>query len=114
MTNPEWPTPDTAGIWRDFVESLERSEIEPWEAVPFTKQIRWRESRLAPGTPVRISDGVTVHTVSWEPVGDLDEPLDFDGEGALKAHVGPDSSSVDGEFLGRRRHHNDQPRERRT
>ena len=101
--DPDWPSADTAGVWLEFVQSLEHEASAHWEAVPFRIGLEWLTSPLAPGTPVRISNGTRVHTITWEPVGDLRQRLEFGEDGILTACVGLNSSSIDGKFLGPRR-----------
>jgi superfamily II DNA/RNA helicase len=101
--DPQWPTPETAGVWREFVQSLERAVDAPWEETRFSVKLEWDAAPLAPGTPVRIREGARVHTIAWDPVGVLSEHLEFNNDGVLNAHVGGDSASIEGEFLGRRR-----------
>jgi superfamily II DNA/RNA helicase len=96
-----WPTPQTASLWRDFAEGLSRQTLDKWEQRNFENAVNWRAEPLRVGTPVRIKDGKSVFTVKWDPVGTLRQELPTNG-GMLVAHVGSNGTTIVGHYIGPR------------
>ncbi len=97
-----WPTPETASLWKDFVDGLSRPTIEKWEELELDAPLNWSGAPLRPGTPVRIKDGKRVFTIKWEPVGELRQVVQDTG-GIFLAHVSRTGNSIIGQYVGPRR-----------
>ncbi len=99
--DPNWPTPATGSLWRDFVDGLTRPTLEKWEEISFDIPVNWRGEPLRAGTPVRIKNGKALFSIKWDPVGDLRQELSDTG-GIFVAHISNSGNSVSGQYIGPR------------
>jgi hypothetical protein len=99
--DPNWPTPATGSLWRDFVDGLTRPTLEKWEESNFDVPVNWRGEPLRAGTPVRIKDGKAIFSIKWDHVGELRQELTDTG-GIFVAHVSNNGRSISGQYIGPR------------
>jgi hypothetical protein len=99
--DPNWPTPATGSLWRDFVDGLTRPSLEKWEETNFDEPVNWQSEPLRVGTPVRIRNGKAVFSIKWDPVGELRQELRDTG-GIFVAHVSNSGRSISGQYIGPR------------
>jgi len=98
---PNWPTPQTASLWKEFVQGLSRQSLDKWEERHFDAVVDWRREPLRVGSPVRIRDRKFVFSVDWNPVGVLRQELSGN-DGIFLAHVGGTGTTITGQYLGPR------------
>ena len=96
-----WPTPETASLWREFVEGLNRPTVDKWEETEVNAQVTWFGPPLRAGTPVRVVGGRKIFTVKWQPVGELRQGIQDTG-GIFLAHVSNLGNSITGQYIGPR------------
>jgi superfamily II DNA/RNA helicase len=99
--DPQWPTEMTASLWKDFVEGLSRETTRKWSARRFETEIHWTSHPLRTGSSVRITNGTSVFSITWEPVGSLARPV-LGQDGITIARVGATGNTIVGEYLGPR------------
>jgi hypothetical protein len=94
----DWPTPDTATAWNNFVRSTYSDDRNTWKIRQFRREVRWNVgSRIPPsGTMVRVASTSTarsvVHTPDYRPMGQLRVPIQASVTGTLFGEVtDPDS-----------------------
>lgn len=69
QSNPDWPTKETASIWRAFVDSLKASNFDKWTVQDWQCDVRWLNGEPEPGSQVRVSfnnDKQSMHVFSPE------------------------------------------------
>ena len=98
---PNWPTAETASLWKEFVEGLNRPTIDKWEEVEINAQVHWFGPPLRTGTPVRVVDGRRIFTVKWQPMGELRQAINDTG-GIFLTHVSNLGNSITGQYIGPR------------
>jgi hypothetical protein len=99
--NQNWPTQETASLWREFVDGLSRPTLEKWEEKEVNATVNWFGPPLRAGTPVRVINGGKIFTIKWQPVGELTQPV-HDAGGIFLAHVGRLGNSIIGQYVGPR------------
>jgi len=103
----DWPTAETASLWRAFTENFHVSSHTRWEVMPFASAVRWTGKGPAPGTMVRIAhDAAAPRTIlfsnDWLMLGELEPPLRSNPRGVLRARVAADGASIVGDYAGPR------------
>src|SRR5438105_8974898 len=96
-----WPTAETASLWKEFVQSLNRSTLDKWEEKNFDVAIQWTNTPLRTGAPVRIKNGKEVFSMKWDFVGELRQRV-VDTGGIFIAHVSSNGRSITGQYMGPR------------
>ncbi len=101
----DWPTPDTASLWRAFADSFRATARTRWEVRPFAFAVRWTDRPPAPGAVVRVvHDAATARTTvfssDWIALGEVQPPLKAHPSGVFRARVAADGSGIGGDYTG--------------
>lgn len=98
--DPEWPTPETHDLFRDFLDGLRPERIESWSRQDHHGMVVWSGQAPADGTALRIAEGSddVVLNVDHQRIGTLFGRVSPDRTGLLQvtAHQG----GVDLVYLG--------------
>jgi hypothetical protein len=101
-----WPTPETADIWRIFRESFSRVTSRAWSEHLFQAPVTWEDDRSPPGgKPVRLyshpqTGDALVLSEGAELLGQLRAPLNPRRQGLARASVLEDRPGVLISYLG--------------
>jgi hypothetical protein len=101
---PDWPTPETKGLWDSLWESMGSSTATIWKKQLFSIPITWKAGMVCPAhTPVRIFEFQGEHRVLSSDglfVGHLQAPLNSGRLGLLRASVTEELDRLDLTYLG--------------
>jgi hypothetical protein len=102
-----WPTEETAEIWRAFVTSFAPPDRAKWTDWTYSDQVAWEtdDSRPAAGDAVRIvpaaeSDASLVLAPDHRLLGTLIHLLNPSRKGLIRAAVGTDTGRVEMTYVG--------------
>lgn len=103
--DPNWPTPETAALWREFVRSFENPALRRWKIHDAVFPVLWDNTPPAPHTPVRVfydSDrGETlVYSVELDRLGAIKPSFGKVPAGIILGEVTPQQDGIFGEYLG--------------
>ena len=95
----DWPTPESASLWKSFLQEYTPYEKTVWSVKSMTRAARWRDDveLPPPETPVKVrktDDGTSLLSVTRELLGYLDPPIPQDWSGLLVARVGTHANTV--------------------
>lgn len=99
----EWPTPETRTMWAEFVQGFEPQESRIWASRTYVGKVTWLHTPPPPGTPLQIHEWagkVTVLAVDGAPLGTLENSINIDRKGLLRAEVAKDVSQTNITYLG--------------
>ncbi|MDT4966938.1 MAG: hypothetical protein QOJ64_1675 [Acidobacteriota bacterium] len=104
-SDAEWPTPETANLWRTFVESFETTNTKKWNIQTLEFVVEWETEPPRPGTHVRVVHDkgrreTVIYSIELDRIGNvvpafLDEPA-----GVLIAAVSSSAQRIAAEYLG--------------
>lgn len=99
----DWPTPDTASLWRGFADNFRATARTRWEVRPFAFAVRWANRPPATGVVTRVSHDAatartTVYSSNWIALGEVQPPLKASASGVLRAWVAADGSGIAGDY----------------
>lgn len=105
QSDPEWPTPETASLWHEFVVGLERSVLKRWDIHDVELPAVWENEAPTPGRPLRIfhdaqNRETTIYSVDLDRLGSITPAFSQQPVGILLAKAGPSSNSIVAEYLG--------------
>jgi hypothetical protein len=104
QSDTNWPTPETAQLWRAFVSGLENPAIRKWDVHEFELPVVWVADPPPVGSPVRIVHDVarhetTIYSVDLERIGYVSAPLSKEPAGVMIATV-TSVNRISGQYLG--------------
>jgi hypothetical protein len=103
---PDWPTAETANIWRAFVSNFEPPDRAVWKDWTYSDAVQWGTQNVPPvGSPVRIvraRDGQYRMVVSPDHhfLGTLAHPLNPVAKGLIKAIVAANGRELTITYVG--------------
>lgn len=106
QSNAEWPTLETANLWRRFVDSFETTTgAKKWSIQRLELAVEWQTEPPRPGVHVRVlhdeHHGETVvHSVELDRLGIVVPSFSEHPAGVLIAAVGSSAGRVAAEYLG--------------
>jgi hypothetical protein len=105
QTDPQWPTPETASLWHEFVVSLERFVLRKWDVHDVELPAVWENKPPTPGSPLRIFHDVenrktTVYSVDLNRLGSITPPFSQEPAGILLARASFSPNRIAAEYLG--------------
>ena len=105
QTDPNWPTPETATLWRNFVHGVGNPAADKWEIQRFEVAVNWTASAPTPAHPVRLLYGaqsrtISVYSINMEPLGSLQHRWDSEPAGTFVATVADDRTSLNIIYTG--------------
>jgi hypothetical protein len=100
-----WPTPETASLWRAFVESFEATAAKKWSVQMLEFGVEWQAPPPRTGTEVRIiHDSSRKETVIWsvelDRLGTIVPGFPGQPAGVLVAAVAAMGDRIAAEYLG--------------
>lgn len=95
----DWPTPETASLWRKFIAGFNTADNSKWSAIQFRSTVDWLKPP-SPGLRVMVRGGRYIESADREPLGILKEPLSFSDSGIFDARISPDCSGIEGKWIG--------------
>ncbi|MCI0564549.1 MAG: hypothetical protein MN733_39280, partial [Nitrososphaera sp.] len=100
-----WPTAETASIWRAFVDGLRTTDLAKWESQHFEVPVQWIQSSPNDGSYVRLlydahSKSMQIRSTTLEPLGTLPHKWNSEPEGLILAKVLDDSGYLALSYLG--------------
>lgn len=103
-SGPNWPTPETAGQWREFVEGFDPNTEETWKERAFRCGVSWDGAPPSVGAPVRLVLGeqgsTLVHSPDARELGRLPNGLASEPRGLMLARVGQSVDELDVTYIG--------------
>jgi len=101
----DWPTPESASLWKSFLQEYAPPEKKVWSIKNATRVARWQDRRKPPPPHIHVkvfnSDGATkLLSATHELLGHLAQPITRDWSGLLMAKVGEQSNTVDLTYYG--------------
>ena len=103
----DWPTSETAKMWREFRESYAPRAARIWKKSSLTAQVHWNEGigPVTVGTALRLWDEpespcTSVFSADFELIGTLRRKLNPSRCGLTIATVGPDPNGVTIKYFG--------------
>ena len=108
QNDDNWPTPETALLWKEFVSSFHHRRLARWLKHEFSRAARWFSEVPDPGLPVRVvhrnaSHQTLICTPDWTVLGELVDPLPqskVELAGIFVTRINGDSSGIVGNYLG--------------
>lgn len=100
---PDWPTPETKGMWVEFVQNLTSEANHIWKEQDYSPKIRWFGVPRPPETPVQLhywAGQLLVLASDGSPLGTLLFPIAPERAGLIRAHVSHDISRIKIQYLG--------------
>ena len=101
--DPDWPTPQSHGLWLQFVESLAPARRHAWRKRNATLEVSWDNLSAGAGTPVRLhsdDDETLVLDAAFGRLGRLVAPINSQRLGLVQARVADDEDYIDVTYLG--------------
>jgi hypothetical protein len=94
-----WPTPETASLWKKFCAHFDSGENSQWSAIQFKSAVIWQKPP-SPGSRVLIRASRYVESPDRTPLGTLKEPMRFPDSGIFEARISTDCAMVEGKWIG--------------
>lgn len=101
--DPTWPTPQSHGLWLQFIESLAPARRRTWSSQETRIEVRWDNVCSDAGRPVRLrsDDGRTlVLDADFSRLGRLKNAVNPNRRGLVRAVVADDEDYLDVQYLG--------------
>jgi len=101
----EWPTPETASLWREFVQSLERLVLRKWDIYSVELPAVWDNEPPTEGCHVRIFHNAgehktTICSVDLDRLGFIVPAFSHTPIGILSAKASQSRDRITVEYLG--------------
>lgn len=105
QTQSDWPTPETASLWRTFADGLAVVSTSQWEVHNSDVDMTWSGEPLPVGSPVRLiydraARHMQVFTPELEPVGHLPYHWAREPAGIALGVVADEQKSIDVTYVG--------------
>jgi hypothetical protein len=102
---PDWPTPETTNLWREFVKSFENPALHRWDIHKVQLPVAWETSPPPAGIPVRVLHDpnhreTVIYTVGLRRIGVVTPPFLREPTGIVVGHVGSSANRISAEYLG--------------
>lgn len=100
---PDWPTAETAAMWKEFVHSFTPLENRTWADRRYWANVIWLGGPPPPGTPVQVHHSTgqpRVLAADGTPIGTIQAALNPGRAGLLRAVVAQDVGRIDITYLG--------------
>jgi hypothetical protein len=100
-----WPTPETAWLWLEFVEGLKSAQSARWSIQTFEANVAWQGASPAQGTAVRVlfnpaAQNMRVFSTALEPLGVLPYKWQKEPTGIIMAKAGISAATLPIVYLG--------------
>jgi hypothetical protein len=100
-----WPTPDTASLWRAFVQSFEITAAKNWSVQTLELNVKWEVAPPRAGTLVRILHdehlkATVVRSIELDRLGTVVPAFSTPPAGVLVAAVASTPDRIAAEYLG--------------
>jgi len=107
QNDPNWPTPATASLWRQFVKSFGNPALRKWDIHLLDLPVVWQASPPKPGTLVRALHDATrretiVYSTDLDRLGWIKPPFSKAPVGIIIAEVGTSPNRLQVSYLGPR------------
>jgi hypothetical protein len=103
--DPNWPTPETASLWRTFVTGLTVSSTEQWTIQNWSANVTWEHEPPPSGTHVRLlynqsHQNMRVFSADLEPLGFLPYRWEYEPTGIALGEISDSQHSIAITYLG--------------
>jgi hypothetical protein len=105
--NANWPTPETAEIWRMFRESFSPAIDRLWSHRAYVVPVIWsdKQAALKAGTPAHAETAIDgkqtlIHSPDYEQAGSLAKPLNPARAGLVIATVNGNQTGMRLDYIG--------------
>jgi replicative superfamily II helicase len=105
--DPDWPTPETANLWREFVKSFENPALRRWDIHKVEFPVAWETPPPPAGVPVRVLHDANrretvIYSVALDRIGVVTPSFLREPKGIILGQVSSSSHRVFAEYLGPR------------
>ncbi|MDW7774371.1 MAG: DEAD/DEAH box helicase [Desulfobulbaceae bacterium] len=100
---PNWPTAETKAMWMVFAQSSTPRENRTWADRRYWANVVWLGVPPPPGTPVQIHEWfgrLRVLSADGAPLGTVQDALNPEREGLVRAQVAQDVNRINITYLG--------------
>lgn len=103
--DPNWPTPETASLWRTFVTGLTVSSTEQWTIQNWSVNVTWEHEPPPSGSHVRLlynqsHQNMRVFSADLEPLGFLPYRWKYEPTGIALGEISDSQHSIAITYLG--------------
>ena len=104
-TDPNWPTPETASLWRTFVDGLTVTRTEKWTIQNWIVNVTWDHELPPDGTQVRLlydqlHQKMRVFSTDLEPLGFLPYRWEYEPAGVALGEISTSQAAISLTYLG--------------
>jgi hypothetical protein len=101
----DWPTPQTANLWRAFIETFESTTAKKWTIHELDLDVKWDVEPPRVGTHVRVLHDqgrkeTVVYSIDLDRLGAVVPPFSEPPAGVLLAAVGSVAGRIAAEYVG--------------
>jgi hypothetical protein len=104
LDDRHWPTPQSHGLWLQFVESLSPARRQTWRKRAYRLDVHWNSAEPDAGSPIRLHNEEDGQTLVLDPdfslLGRLKTPLNPKRLGLALTSVAEQANTLDVEYLG--------------